>query len=97
MEKIMRQARINRVEYVLENYPRARHDQKYLCVQVWRLEGCHSLDEVLIKGSSPSGILRDRRRTHILQRFPRDDEKFEHFKEYRDEFGSPILFDLEKV
>ena len=92
----MRESRKNRVIKALELNESVRHNQKALCVAVWKLEGCQTLDDVLNRGSSPSGILRDRRRTHVLERFPRDEEKEKHFKSYTDEFSGFVAAEIKE-
>lgn len=87
-----REKRINLVSQVLEQHPETRDNQKLLCIEVWKAQGCQTLDDIARFGSSPTGIDRDRRRESILAKFPRNEEKYEHFKSYRAEFADGRLF-----
>lgn len=75
---------------VLRTNPKSREDNKELLVEVWlrELNGKMFTPENIKRFcSSPSGIDRDRRRPEALKMYPRDEKKYEHFKEYRDEFS----------
>lgn len=74
---------------VLESYPETRNDNKALICRVWMEQGAQSLSDVLsMKVSSPSAIDRDRRRVDVLEKYPRDEKKYQYFVDYKDEFGS---------
>lgn len=86
----MRKKRIQRVVEVLEQFPKARVDQKELLLQVWRKElghNCFCLSHIRSLCSSPSGIDRDRRRPQVIKLFPRSSDKYEKYQSYRDEMS----------
>lgn len=97
--RMRRKHRITIVRRVLTEYPVTRDNYKALVAYTWReeLRGKDFTPENIIRYcSSPTGIDRDRRRKEILKDFPRSDEKFDFFREYRDEFGTPVLFKVER-
>lgn len=83
-----RQSRKQLVLKVLSEHPETREDKKALLIHVWMEEGATTLQEVLNgKYSSPAGVDRDRRRKNVLELFPRSEDKYEYFLEYKNEFS----------
>jgi len=84
---------MNRKELVLQalrSNHRTRNDQKMLVLQVWRFEledRPFTPENIELYCSNPAGILRDRRRVDVLEKFPRDEKKYEHFKSFTNEFS----------
>lgn len=86
----VRKRRIEIVKQVLRENPKARDDQKELLISVWKKElGYNAFhpDNIRKLCSSPSGIDRDRRRPEVLKLFPRTEDKYQAYEEYKDEFS----------
>lgn len=86
----MRKRRIEIVKQTLRDVPDARDNQKRLLVEVWKRElgyNCFCIPHILKLCSSPSGIDRDRRRLEVLKLFPRSEDKYRAFKDYKDEMS----------
>ncbi len=96
----MRTARKANVLYVLSEWPKQQEGDVWvtnipaneLLVRVWQRElhgGEFTPENITQHCSSAEGILRDRRRVDVIEKYPRSEDNYAKYIKYKEEFSEP--------